>query len=220
MKRLLGHRSAQTIVVAAIAVVVALGGTALATSGSGNSRDASAVAAKKKHKRPSRTVRRYVARYVRHHPGPRGRRGPAGDDGTQGPKGATGASGVAVTGYVASKQVAVSPAGQSGDSTNITASCPTGFVPTGGGFDIGDYPAGGGFANDKDLQVGTSDYDDDNLDGKRDGWFIYVTNYGASTDAKATAYAACAQGNDATPAQIAHARSVFADQPALRHHGC
>ena len=144
-----------------------------------------------------------MARYVKHHPGPRGRRGAAGDDGTQGPKGSTGASGVAVTGYVASKQIPLGAQNSGTEATNITATCPSGFVPTGGGFDYGNYPDGGTFSDNPDVQVSTSQYDDDNFDGKKDGWYIYVHDFSASTDVKATAFAACAQGRDATPAQIA-----------------
>lgn len=215
MRRLLSHRSAQSLVAAVIAVVLALGGTALATSGSGRSSDASAVAAKKKkHKRPPRVVRRYVARYVKHHPGPRGRRGPEGTKGATGGTGPAGQDATAVTGYVVTPLVQMDP----DDNANITAVCPAGFVPTGGGFDYADYGSGGNYeGDDKNIQVSTSSPIDDDLNGVNDGWFVYARNFGDNPDARARAYAACAAG-DATTSQIRHARAVFARQPALKLH--
>jgi hypothetical protein len=105
---------------------------------------------------------------------------PTGPAGPAGPAGAAGPAGIGVVTYAVSDPVTVPDSIE----TFIDATCPAGFVPTGGGYyasDSGDvtanssYPSAGG----EDSSFGAG------------GWGVYVDNFtGGDTDV--TVFAVCA----------------------------
>lgn len=190
MSRFLRHRSMPSLVVAIVAVVLALGGTAVATSGGGSSGPTATVA--KRHKPlTAKRVRRLVRRYITAHPAPRGKRGPIGPagpggaagpkgalgpQGPQGPQGAQGAQGLpgdpAQNGLPYEYEAFSDPTTLGPDTNDgADAFCDEGDVSTGGGFIIGDITDAGDLVPDPDIQV---------LESSADfgGWFAYAQNYG------------------------------------------
>ena len=232
MSRFLRHRSTPSLVVAIIAVVLALGGTALATVSSGG--------AAKPHRLTRSDVRSIVARYDHHHPGRRGRRGAKGAKGATGAAGATGARGlqgiqgpIGPQGPRGRRGPKGEPGGVGATSTQVNylygaveplasdetglavATCPTGYVPTGGGYIAADFDSSGDYEAD-DIQVHPLEVDASSTgsSGKNNGWEALGLNTGNgegdNADAGIQAFVACTPGTDATPAQVRKAKQVFA----------
>lgn len=207
MSRLLRRRPTPGPALAAFVLVLALGGTALASGGD------NPPTAKKGHHHAltAKRVHKIVARYVKHHPGPRGRRGATGAAGAAGAAGAKGAPG------------SPGPAGQNGSGEVFTVfgdpaalapgegdtafvDCPAGMVATGGGYITGD-DSDQGFFDDPDIVVEESD-------SGGNQWVVFAENdgdgSGHNADAVVIAHAVCSPGRNITPTnvQARHRRSL------------
>src|SRR4051812_16212202 len=168
MSRLLRRRPTPGPALAAFVLVLALGGTALASGGG----SPAAPKGGHHHALTAKRVHKIVARYVKHHPGPRGRRGATGSAGATGATGAHGSQGPAgQNGSGAVYSVFGEPAPLApGEGDTAFVDCPAGMVATGGGYITGD-DSDEGFFDDPDIVVEESD-------SGRTQWVVFAQNDG------------------------------------------